>query len=70
MLHECARSEEIQAWLCGDEVHGREIARRELDRANGANIGSATIETRTAMGMLALDNVEAVLNGGPAPTLV
>jgi lactate dehydrogenase-like 2-hydroxyacid dehydrogenase len=34
------------------------------------HIGSATIETRTAMGMLVLDNVEAVLNGGPAPTLV
>src|SRR6266700_4012282 len=34
------------------------------------HVGSATIETRTAMGMLALDNVEAVLNGGPAPTLV
>jgi lactate dehydrogenase-like 2-hydroxyacid dehydrogenase len=34
------------------------------------HIGSATIETRTAMGMLALDNVEAVLNGEPAPTLV
>jgi len=34
------------------------------------HIGSATIETRTAMGMLALDNVEAVLKGGPAPTLV
>jgi lactate dehydrogenase-like 2-hydroxyacid dehydrogenase len=34
------------------------------------HIGSATIETRTAMGMLALDNVEAVLNGRPAPTLV
>jgi lactate dehydrogenase-like 2-hydroxyacid dehydrogenase len=34
------------------------------------HIGSATIETRTAMGMLALDNVEAVLNGKPAPTLV
>jgi lactate dehydrogenase-like 2-hydroxyacid dehydrogenase len=34
------------------------------------HIGSATIETRTAMGMLALDNVEAVLNGGLAPTLV
>jgi lactate dehydrogenase-like 2-hydroxyacid dehydrogenase len=33
-------------------------------------IGSATIETRTAMGMLALDNVDAVLNGGSAPTLV
>src|SRR6202162_3423647 len=32
--------------------------------------GSATIETRTAMGMLALDNVDAVLNGRPAPTPV
>jgi len=35
-----------------------------------SHIGSATIETRTAMGMLALDNVEAVLSGKPAPTLV
>jgi len=34
------------------------------------HIGSATIETRTAMGMLALDNVDAILNGSPAPTLV
>jgi lactate dehydrogenase-like 2-hydroxyacid dehydrogenase len=34
------------------------------------HIGSATIETRTAMGMLALDNIEAVLNARPAPTLV
>jgi lactate dehydrogenase-like 2-hydroxyacid dehydrogenase len=34
------------------------------------HIGSATIETRTAMGMLALDNVDAVLNGRPSPTLV
>jgi lactate dehydrogenase-like 2-hydroxyacid dehydrogenase len=34
------------------------------------HVGSATIETRTAMGMLALDNVDAVLNGGTAPTLV
>jgi lactate dehydrogenase-like 2-hydroxyacid dehydrogenase len=34
------------------------------------HMGSATIETRTAMGMLALDNVEAVLKGGPPPTLV
>src|SRR5580693_2851555 len=34
------------------------------------HIGSATIETRTAMGMLALDKIEAVLNGRPAPTLV
>jgi lactate dehydrogenase-like 2-hydroxyacid dehydrogenase len=34
------------------------------------HIGSATIETRTAMGMLALDNVQGALNGGPAPTLV
>ena len=34
------------------------------------HIGSATVETRTAMGMLALDNVDAVLNGRPAPTPV
>jgi lactate dehydrogenase-like 2-hydroxyacid dehydrogenase len=34
------------------------------------HIGSATIETRTAMGMLVLDNVDAVLTGRPAPTLV
>ena len=34
------------------------------------HIGSATIETRRAMGMLALDNVEAVLNGRPAPTVI
>jgi lactate dehydrogenase-like 2-hydroxyacid dehydrogenase len=34
------------------------------------HIGSATIETRTAMGMLALDNVDAVLDGQPAPSLV
>ena len=34
------------------------------------HIGSATIETRTAMGMLALDNVEAVLKGLPAPSLL
>src|SRR3984957_6855627 len=31
------------------------------------HIGSATIETRRAMGMLALDNVDAVLNGKRAP---
>jgi lactate dehydrogenase-like 2-hydroxyacid dehydrogenase len=34
------------------------------------HIGSATIETRAAMGMLALDNIEAVLNGRAAPTLI
>ena len=33
------------------------------------HIGSATIETRTAMGMLALDNLEAVLSGGSSPTV-
>ncbi|MDZ4760506.1 MAG: D-glycerate dehydrogenase [Alphaproteobacteria bacterium] len=31
------------------------------------HIGSATIETRSAMGMRALDNIAAVLNGGVAP---
>jgi lactate dehydrogenase-like 2-hydroxyacid dehydrogenase len=34
------------------------------------HIGAATIETRTAMGMLALDNIDAVLGGKPAPSLV
>ena len=34
------------------------------------HIGSATVEARTAMGMLALDNVDAVLSGTPAPSLV
>ena len=31
-------------------------------------LGSATVETRTAMGMLALDNIDAVLSGNPAPS--
>jgi lactate dehydrogenase-like 2-hydroxyacid dehydrogenase len=34
------------------------------------HMGSATIETRTAMGMLALDNIDAVLSKVPAPTLL
>ena len=34
------------------------------------HIGSATIESRTNMGMVALDNIDAVLNGRPAPSLV
>jgi lactate dehydrogenase-like 2-hydroxyacid dehydrogenase len=34
------------------------------------HIGAATIETRTAMGTLALDNIDAVLGGRPAPSLV
>ena len=34
------------------------------------HIGSATVESRTNMGMTALDNIEAVLNGKPAPSLV
>jgi lactate dehydrogenase-like 2-hydroxyacid dehydrogenase len=34
------------------------------------NIGAATIETRTAMGMLALENIDAVMGGRPAPSLV
>jgi lactate dehydrogenase-like 2-hydroxyacid dehydrogenase len=33
------------------------------------HIGSATIETRINMGMAALDNIDAVLNGRPAPSL-
>jgi lactate dehydrogenase-like 2-hydroxyacid dehydrogenase len=34
------------------------------------HIGSATLETNTAMGMLALDNIDAVLAGRGAPSLV
>jgi len=34
------------------------------------HIGAATIETRTAMGMLALDNIDAILGGRLAPSLV
>lgn len=33
------------------------------------HIGTATIESRTKMGMVALDNIDAVLNGRPAPSL-
>ena len=33
------------------------------------HIGSATIESRTNMGMVSLDNINAVLNGTPAPSL-
>jgi lactate dehydrogenase-like 2-hydroxyacid dehydrogenase len=31
------------------------------------HLGSATVETRVAMGMMALDNIQAVLSGRPAP---
>lgn len=34
------------------------------------HIGSATVETRTAMGMLCIDTIEAVLQGRAAPALV
>jgi lactate dehydrogenase-like 2-hydroxyacid dehydrogenase len=34
------------------------------------HMGSATIETREAMGFRALDNVDAVLSGKPAPDRV
>lgn len=34
------------------------------------HIGSATVESRTQMGVVALDNIEAVLTGKPAPSLV
>jgi lactate dehydrogenase-like 2-hydroxyacid dehydrogenase len=33
------------------------------------HIGTATIESRTNMGMVALDNIDAVLRGTPAPSL-
>ena len=34
------------------------------------HIGGGTVEAVTAMGMLALDNIDAVLSGKPAPSLV
>ena len=34
------------------------------------HIGSATVESRTLMGMVTLDNIDAVLTGKPAPSLV
>jgi lactate dehydrogenase-like 2-hydroxyacid dehydrogenase len=34
------------------------------------HIGTATVESRTNMGMVALDNIDAVLAGKPAPSLV
>jgi lactate dehydrogenase-like 2-hydroxyacid dehydrogenase len=34
------------------------------------HIGGGTVEAVTAMGMLALDNIDAILAGRPAPTLV
>lgn len=34
------------------------------------HLAAATVETQTAIGMLALDNIDAVLNGRSAPTLV
>jgi lactate dehydrogenase-like 2-hydroxyacid dehydrogenase len=34
------------------------------------HMGSATVETRLAMGMVVLDNIDTVLQGKPAPSLV
>ena len=34
------------------------------------HIGSSTIESRISMGMVALDNIDAILKGRPAPSLV
>jgi lactate dehydrogenase-like 2-hydroxyacid dehydrogenase len=34
------------------------------------HLGAAILETRTATGMLALDNIDVVLGGKPAPSLV
>ena len=34
------------------------------------HIGSATLETRTAMGMLAVDNLAAFFDGRPLPSRV
>jgi lactate dehydrogenase-like 2-hydroxyacid dehydrogenase len=33
-------------------------------------LAAETIDTQTAVGMLALDNIDAVLAGRPAPSLV
>ena len=35
-----------------------------------SQIGTATVESRTLMGMVALDNIDAVLTGKLAPSLV
>jgi lactate dehydrogenase-like 2-hydroxyacid dehydrogenase len=34
------------------------------------HMGAATIETRTALGVRAIENIEAVLKGLPAPSLL
>ena len=34
------------------------------------HIGAATVQSRTLMGMVALDNIDAVLTGKPAPSPV
>jgi glyoxylate reductase len=34
------------------------------------HLGSATLETRIRMGRICLDNIEAVLNGRPAPNRI
>lgn len=57
-----------------DTFEGEPIVNPEYLRLKNTfllpHIGSATVETRTAMGLLALDNVDAVLKGTPAPSLV
>ena len=53
--------------------HEPEIDPRYLTPNNAVlmpHLAAATIETQTAIGMLALDNIDAVLGGHPAPSLV
>ena len=50
-----------------------EVHERLLDLDNAVvipHLGSATVETRDAMGMLAVENVTAALEGGRPPTLL
>jgi glyoxylate reductase len=53
--------------------HEPEVHPRLLERENAVvvpHLGSATVDTRTAMGMLAVDNVVAALDGREPPTLI
>jgi len=61
-----------KVWAAGLDVYAHEPALdpRYLKMENVfllPHIGSATIETRTAMSMLAIDNIVAVLNGNEPP---
>src|SRR5437870_312130 len=62
-------------FAAGLDVFEREpdVHQRLLDAENAVvipHLGSATVETRAAMGMLAVDNVLAALEGREPPTLI